>query len=83
MAGVWYQAKKAESVKSSVVEQGAISTQLVTLTTSPNEKCQQYHQRMPVFVLPQYRDFWFNAPSTKLSPLFNAIDQELIVVKRA
>ncbi|WP_232771154.1 SOS response-associated peptidase [Colwellia sp. 75C3] len=57
--------------------------QLVTLTTEPNAKCAEYHLRMPVIILPQYRDFWFQSPAEQLSPLFQAIDQRFIKISAA
>ena len=57
--------------------------QLVTLTTEPNVKCAEYHQRMPVIILPQYRDFWFQSPAEQLSPLFQAIDQSYVKITAA
>ncbi|UUO25487.1 hypothetical protein FGD67_21395 [Colwellia sp. M166] len=44
MAGIWYQTP-SEIPK------------LVTLTTSPNEKCPEYHKRMPVTVLPENTEY--------------------------
>lgn len=72
MAGIWYFNDSENQ-----------SRQLVTLTTTPNSKCAEYHQRMPVIVLPQYRDFWFNSPVEQLPPLFQAIDAGYIKVAAA
>jgi putative SOS response-associated peptidase YedK len=58
-------------------------TQLVTLTTSPNEKCAQYHKRMPVLISPEHIDYWFNSEAAKLTPLMHAIDSKLICVNQA
>lgn len=68
MAGVWYQTP---------------TPQLVTLTTAPNEKCGQYHKRMPVIVLPQNSEFWFESPVEQLVPLFEAIDESIIDIVTA
>ena len=48
---------------------------LVTLTTAPNFKCGQYHKRMPVMILPENVEFWFQSQSDQLLPLFKAIDE--------
>lgn len=72
MAGIWYFNDNENQ-----------SRQLVTLTTTPNSKCAEYHQRMPVIVLPQYRDFWFQSSAQQLAPLFEAIDQRDIKVAAA
>ncbi len=72
MAGIWYFNSSENQ-----------SQQLVTLTTSPNSKCAEYHQRMPVIVLPQYRDYWFQSSAEQLTPLFDAIDQRDIKVAAA
>ena len=67
MAGIWYQSD---------------IPQLVTLTTSPNEKCQQFHKRMPVIVMPQNIDYWFNSTTEQLQPLMHAVSSDLIDVVR-
>ena len=72
MAGIWYFNSSENQPQ-----------QLVTLTTSPNSKCAEYHQRMPVIVLPQYRDYWFQSSAEQLTPLFDAIDQRDIKVAAA
>jgi putative SOS response-associated peptidase YedK len=72
MAGIWYFNDSENQ-----------SRQLVTLTTTPNSKCAEYHQRMPVIVLPQYRDYWFQSSAQQLAPLFEAIDQRDIKVAAA
>jgi len=68
MAAVWYQTP---------------TPQLVTLTTAPNEKCAQYHKRMPVLVLPQNSEFWFQSRAEQLFPLFEAIDESNISINAA
>ena len=70
MAGIWYQT--ANEIP-----------KLVTLTTTPNQKCAQYHKRMPVLVLPHNAEFWFKSPVHQLSPLFEAIDESSINVNAA
>lgn len=52
--------------------------QLVTLTTAPNDKCAEYHKRMPVLVLPQNVDYWFQSSAEQLFPIFEAIDENII-----
>ncbi|REL28599.1 SOS response-associated peptidase [Thalassotalea euphylliae] len=56
---------------------------LVTLTTSPNEKCGEIHQRMPVLIQPAHIDYWFNAQPDELSPLMDAINDDHISIKLA
>jgi putative SOS response-associated peptidase YedK len=67
MAGIWYQSD---------------TPQLITLTTSPNEKCQQYHKRMPVIIMPENIDYWFNSTTEQLHPLMHAVSSDLIDVAR-
>ncbi|KGJ90327.1 SOS response-associated peptidase [Colwellia psychrerythraea] len=86
MAGIWYaQQSKRQGHSQSTNEElsSEPKQQLVTLTTAPNSKCAEYHQRMPVIVLPQYRDFWFYSPAEQLPPLFQAIDAGYIKVTAA
>ena len=78
MAGIWYAKQSNNEELNSEPKQ-----QLVTLTTAPNDKCAEYHQRMPVIVLPQYRDFWLHSRAEQLAPLFDAIDQHYIKVAAA
>jgi len=54
MAGIWYENDEH---------------QLVTLTTTPNPKCATFHKRMPVLILPENIDYWFNANIDELPPL--------------
>ena len=68
MAGIWYQAATGIS-------------NLVTLTTTPNEKCGEYHKRMPVMILPENAEYWFQSTVHQLSPLFEAIDESMINAK--
>ena len=55
--------------------------QLVTLTTKPNNKCSDYHKRMPVIILPEDKDYWFNSSVEQLMPLLSPIDEKLISVQ--
>ena len=55
---------------------------LVPLTTKPNLLCEQYHHRMPVFILPDNINAWL-APQNShanLSRLMSAIPDEYISV---
>jgi putative SOS response-associated peptidase YedK len=86
MAGIWY-AKQSNMQGQNQSNNEELSPepkqQLVTLTTSPNSKCAEYHQRMPVIILPQHRDFWFQSSVEQLAPLFEAVDQDYIKVTAA
>lgn len=57
--------------------------QIVTLTTAPNARCAEYHQRMPVLILPPDVESWLNSRSDTLQPLMAAVDSELISVAAA
>lgn len=70
MAGIWYQTVNE-------------TPQLVTLTTSPNEKCAEYHKRMPVIVLPENVEYWLQSSVEQLVPVFEAIDESIIDIKAA
>lgn len=78
MAGILY-AKQSNNEELSPEP----NQQLVTLTTAPNAKCAEYHQRMPVIILPKHRDFWFQSSADQLAPLFEAVDQQYIKVVAA
>jgi len=58
-------------------------TELVTLTTKPNDKCGQYHKRMPALVLARDKDDWFNASPQELEPLLQHVEDRVIHVQRA
>ena len=58
------------------------SPQVVTLTTTPNKKCSEIHHRMPVLIQPNNIDYWFNASVAELPPLFDALDDEQIQIKK-
>lgn len=86
MAGIWYAMQSNRQDQSLSTNEKLSSEprqQLVTLTTAPNSMCAEYHQRMPVIVLPKYRDFWFYTPAEQLPPLFEAIDAGYIKVTAA
>jgi len=63
MAGIWFESDMH---------------QLVTLTTAPNPKCATYHKRMPVLILPENIDSWFNVNVDELSPLLTAVDENVL-----
>jgi len=56
--------------------------QLVTLTTSPNTKCSEIHQRMPVLIAPENIEYWFNANPNQLMPIMTAADEDIIKINR-
>ena len=58
-------------------------TELVTLTTKPNDICGQYHTRMPALVLARDKNTWFNAPPQELEPLLRHVEDRVIQVERA
>ncbi|MBU2869736.1 hypothetical protein KO502_03435 [Colwellia sp. E2M01] len=58
-------------------------TELVTLTTQPNDKCQQYHQRMPALILARDKDYWFNSPTHELAPLLQHVEDRVINIKHS
>jgi putative SOS response-associated peptidase YedK len=58
-------------------------TELVTLTTQPNDKCGQYHNRMPALVLTKDKDYWFNSPPQELESLLQHVEDRVIRVERA
>ena len=58
-------------------------TELVTLTTQPNDKCGKYHKRMPVLVLAKDKDYWFNSPYQELEPLLQHVESRVINIERA
>jgi len=68
MAGIWFQHED--------------SAQLVTLTTHPNERCATIHKRMPVLILPEDMDYWFNANAEEVAPLIDPIDSNRITITR-
>jgi putative SOS response-associated peptidase YedK len=61
--------------------QGSEPGQLVTLTTTPNEKCAQYHHRMPVLVQPADMKYWFNSDVDQLEPLLGHLSNDEILVQ--
>ena len=59
-----------------------IQPQVVTLTTKPNPLCEQYHHRMPVFILPDNINAWLAPQNSQanLSRLMSAIPEQHISV---
>jgi putative SOS response-associated peptidase YedK len=57
-------------------------TELVTLTTAPNAKCSEYHKRMPVLILPEDIEHWFNSNLDVVTPLLRHVSDEMINVNR-
>jgi len=55
-------------------------TELVTLTTQPNDKCGQYHKRMPALILSKDKDNWFNSSVQDVKPLLTHLDENIINV---
>ena len=68
MAGIWFTSDD--------------TSQLVTLTTQPNQKCLEIHKRMPVFILPSDANTWLSSSPESVQPLMTAIDSELIQIER-
>lgn len=66
MAGIWFQQND--------------TSQLVTLTTRPNERSARIHHRMPVLILPKDIPYWFNSNNEEVTPLFEPIDSQLIEI---
>lgn len=55
-------------------------TELVTMTTTPNATCAQYHKRMPVFVEDNQVDYWFEAEPDALTPLCEPLNENTISI---
>ena len=58
-------------------------TELVNLTTQPNNTCAQYHKRMPALILARDKDDWFNAPPQELPSLLKHIEDRVVKVMRS
>jgi len=52
--------------------------QLVTLTTKPNKKCAEIHQRMPVLIKPEDVNYWFNSMPEELTPIMQAVASDSV-----
>ena len=57
-------------------------TELITLTTAPNETCGHYHKRMPALILPENTEYWSNSPAEQLAPLMHCVDDNQIKVQK-
>ncbi len=57
--------------------------QLVTLTIKPNDKCAQYHHRMPLFIPSTAISSWLNNTPEQVSDLMQALPNEWIKVSAA
>lgn len=56
--------------------------ELVTLTTSLNPKCSEYHKRMPAIVLPENVDYWFGSNTKHLQPVMLPVHEDLISITK-
>ena len=59
-----------------------LGTELVTLTTSPNEKCEEFHHRMPVLIHHNEFDRWMNGTTEEVMPLIEPINGEVISISK-
>lgn len=78
MAGIWFQSI-------SLPEKGGpqkATSQLVTLTTHPNERCGEIHKRMPVLIMPEDAGAWFNGTTEAIQPLIDPIDDKLVKIEK-
>jgi len=66
MAGIYYQT--------------TTENELVTLTTSPNQKCGSIHSRMPLLIAPNDIERWFTLDIKYLVNLMKPFDEELIQI---
>ena len=48
-----------------------------------NAKCTEYHKRMPVLILPEYKEHWFNSNAEQVVPLLGHVNDEIINVCKA
>ena len=51
----------------------------VTLTTTPNKYCQQYHHRMPVIIPFEHADWWLNGRSEGMAPLLHPLPEKAVI----
>lgn len=56
--------------------------ELVTLTIHPNEKCAEYHNRMPLLIPPKNIEYWFHSTTLELSPLIYPVSNSLVRVSK-
>ena len=69
MAGIWFE------------NEG--KPQLVTLTTNPNEKCSEIHNRMPALIMPEDAECWLSSEIETIQPLLLAVENELIHIEKS
>ena len=55
--------------------------QLITLTTHPNAKCAQIHDRMPVLIDYDHLDFWLTGDHSELDILMEPYSSKSIIVE--
>ncbi|MCG9724504.1 SOS response-associated peptidase [Vibrio brasiliensis] len=58
-------------------------SKLVTLTTKPNEQCNGYHHRMPLFIPRKFVVNWVSGPNTLAKKLLNSEFDHGLSIKRA
>lgn len=68
MAGVWYPHEDLD--------------QLVTLTTKPNKKCAEIHNRMPVVIEPNMIELWLAGSGEEVRPLMDAIGSDACRIEK-
>jgi len=57
-------------------------SQLVTLTTHPNDRCAKIHNRMPVLILPEQLDLWLNGSEEDVTPMIEPVDGDTILIEK-
>ena len=58
-----------------------LGNELVTLTTTPNKKCEEIHHRMPVLIDHNDMERWLEGTAEEVMPLVHPIHDELVVIK--
>ncbi|WP_144213098.1 SOS response-associated peptidase [Shewanella donghaensis] len=71
MAGILYPAQQSEL------------QQLVTLTIAPNDKCAEYHHRMPLFIPSTEINPWLHQDAVQVKSLLTALPDKWINVSAA
>lgn len=66
-----------------LVFKGESHPQLVSLTIAPNDKCAEYHHRMPFFVTTETIDYWLTSSVDQLEPLIQTLPSNAITVSQA
>jgi len=67
MAGIWYPSFDDNP------------PQLVTLTTTPDDTCKQYHHRMPLLISESAIEDWLTLQGSNISPLLMNMNDSIIV----